>query len=105
MPGEFASATTSHVLGGEERLVLGRYQLRRRIGAGAMATVYLAHDRVIGRDVAVKVLDAATAADPAFVAAHFTREARAAAALRHPNVVAVYDWGAVGTTYYLEMEY
>lgn len=57
-----------------------------------MATVYRAYDEVLDREVALKVLHDYLAADPAFLD-RFLREARAAAALTHPNVVAVYDWG------------
>ncbi|HEX6509395.1 MAG TPA: protein kinase [Chloroflexota bacterium] len=96
----------------ETQQVLGnRYELRRRIGVGGMAVVYLAHDLRLDRDVAIKVLDVATTADPTFVE-RFRREARAAAAINHPNVIAVYDWGEAGSDapatahlYYLVMEY
>jgi len=70
----------------------GRYVLRGEIGRGGMATVQRAHDEVLDRPVAVKLLHAHLATDPAFLE-RFRREARAAAALSHPNVVAVHDWG------------
>lgn len=69
-----------------------------------MADVYLARDQLLNRPVAVKVLFAQYASDPAFVE-RFRREAQAAANLTHPNVVAVYDWGEESDTYYIVMEY
>jgi eukaryotic-like serine/threonine-protein kinase len=70
----------------------GRYVLRGELGRGGMATVHRARDEVLDRDVAIKLLHAHLARDPAFLD-RFRREARAAAALAHPNVVAVHDWG------------
>jgi eukaryotic-like serine/threonine-protein kinase len=70
----------------------GRYVLRGEIGRGGMATVHRARDEVLDRDVAIKLLHAHLATDPAFLD-RFRREARAAAALAHPNVVTVHDWG------------
>jgi beta-lactam-binding protein with PASTA domain len=69
-----------------------------------MGEVFRAHDAVLAREVAVKVLHRSLAGDPAFVD-RFRREARAAAGLAHPNIVAVYDWGAVDGIYYMVMEY
>ena len=69
-----------------------------------MADVYLARDRLLERRVAVKVLFPEFATDPSFVA-RFRREAQAAANLTHPNIVAVYDWGQQGGTYFIVMEY
>lgn len=82
----------------------GRYRIVRKLGAGGMADVYLAHDEVLGRRVAVKVLLSRFADDEQFVE-RFRREARAAAALNHPNIVSVYDRGTVDHTYYIVMEY
>lgn len=70
----------------------GRYELVERIARGGMATVYRAHDERLDRWVAVKVMHAAFADDPEFVA-RFTREARSAARLSSAEVVAVYDQG------------
>jgi len=70
----------------------GRYRLLAPIGTGASATVYLADDVVLRRRVAVKVLHDALAADGAFLR-RFEAEARAAAALNHPHIMAVHDWG------------
>jgi beta-lactam-binding protein with PASTA domain/predicted Ser/Thr protein kinase len=82
----------------------GRYELHRRLARGGMADVYLARDQLLDRPVAVKVLFAQYASDPAFVE-RFRREAQAAANLNHPNVVGVYDWGEEEGTYYIVMEY
>jgi beta-lactam-binding protein with PASTA domain len=81
-----------------------RYTLERELGVGGMAEVYLAHDEVLDRRVAVKVLSARYAADPSFVE-RFRREASAAAGLNHPNIVAVYDRGETNGSYYIVMEY
>lgn len=70
----------------------GRYRLLAPIGTGASATVYLADDVVLRRRVAVKVLHDALAGDSSFLK-RFRAEAQAAAALNHPNVMAVHDWG------------
>src|SRR6187200_1504064 len=89
----------------QEQVVLNnRYELRRRIGRGGMAEVYLARDRELDRPVAVKILFAEFATDESFVA-RFRREAQSAANLNHPNIVGVYDWGNEGGTYYIVMEY
>ena len=69
-----------------------RYVLRGEIGRGGMASVHRAHDVVLDREVAIKLPHAHLATDAAFLE-RFRREARAAAALTHPNVVAVHDWG------------
>ncbi len=68
-----------------------------------MADVYEAEDTLLNRRVAVKVLHANYASDQAFVT-RFKREAQAAANLSHPNIVAIYDWGQDGATYYMVME-
>ena len=82
----------------------GRYQLEEVIGRGGMGTVYRATDKVLGRPVAVKVLPAALAEqDPANVP-RFEREARAAAALNHRAVVAIYDSGADEDARFIVME-
>ena len=78
-----------------------RYDLGRRLGQGGMAEVYDALDRVLDRPVAVKVLRSGLA-DQA--QERFLREARAAASLAHPNIVAVYDTGRQGEMAYLVME-
>ena len=69
-----------------------------------MGEVFRAHDAVLAREVAIKVLHRPLAADQGFVD-RFRREARAAAVLSHPNIVAVHDWGAVDGIYYMVMEF
>ena len=82
-----------------------RYSLVSRIAGGGMGEVYRGHDLLLDRAVAVKVLMPSLANDPELVA-RFKAEARAAARLNHPNVVAVHDWGAEDErTYYMVMEY
>ncbi len=88
-----------------EELVFGRrYRVTEKIGTGGMADVYKAVDETLGRTVAVKVMHARYASDPAF-ASRFRQEAQAAANLQSPNIVNMYDWGADGDTYYIVMEY
>ncbi|HXF37193.1 MAG TPA: Stk1 family PASTA domain-containing Ser/Thr kinase [Actinomycetota bacterium] len=82
----------------------GRYHVVERIATGGMGEVFRARDLVLDRDVAIKVLHRNLAGDPGFVE-RFRREARAAAALNHPNIVAVYDWGAADGIYYMVMEH
>jgi len=88
-----------------QQLVDNRYRIVRRLGSGGMADVYLAHDDILDRDVALKVLSSHYAADAEFVE-RFKREAQSAAALAHPNIVSIYDRGeAEDGTYYIAMEY
>jgi hypothetical protein len=82
----------------------GRYKLNARVGEGGMATVYDAEDLLLGRRVAVKIPLPSFAADPAF-ATRFENEARAAAALTHPNLVNVYDVGESEGTRFIVMEF
>jgi len=85
--------------------VLGdRYRLVTAVGTGASAHVYLADDVSLRRQVAIKVLHPALAGDQAFLK-RFRAEARAVAALNHPNVLRVYDWGEDGSEPYLVLEY
>jgi beta-lactam-binding protein with PASTA domain len=88
----------------EPNVINNRYQLVRRIGRGGMAEVHLAHDLLLDRDVALKILFPEHAVDPNFVE-RFRREAQAVAGLNHPNIVSVYDWGQTGNTYFMAMEY
>ena len=85
-------------------LVAGRYRIEEVIGCGPMATVCRATDVSLGRDVAVKVLDARFGEDPDFVQ-RFRREAHSAAKLQHPNIVRVYDTGVDAGRCYVAMEY
>jgi serine/threonine-protein kinase len=81
-----------------------RYQIVRTIGEGGMANVYLAHDTILDRDVAVKVLRGDLADDEKFVR-RFQREAISASSLSHPNIVEMYDVGEDNGNYYIVMEY
>ncbi|MPZ72215.1 MAG: Stk1 family PASTA domain-containing Ser/Thr kinase [Nitriliruptorales bacterium] len=86
------------------RVLAGRYALQGLLGQGGMADVELAHDRVLDRQVAVKILHSRYADDPSFLE-RFKREARAAASLNHPNMVAVYDTGEQDARPFIVMEY
>ncbi|HMI81098.1 MAG TPA: serine/threonine-protein kinase [Solirubrobacterales bacterium] len=85
-------------------LLKERYRLERTLGRGGMAAVWLGHDEVLERPVAVKVLSDTIASDPGFVA-RFRREARTAAGLSHPNLVGVYDFSEEGERPYLVMQF
>jgi eukaryotic-like serine/threonine-protein kinase len=87
-----------------ETPVAGRYRVERVLGGGAMAKVLLARDEELGRQVAVKLLDESLASDQSF-RARFSREARLAAGLSHPNVVTVFDAGEADGRPYIVMEY
>lgn len=96
------TTTSTHPLVGE--LVDGRYRVVRHLADGGMATVLLATDTRLDRDVALKVMRPDLAADETFVS-RFRREARAAARLSHPNVVPVFDQGEDSGRVFLAMEY
>ena len=81
-----------------------RYEIIRMIGEGGMANVYLAHDTILDRDVAVKVLRGDLATDEKFVR-RFQREAISASSLSHPNIVEMYDVGEDDGKYFIVMEY
>ena len=85
-------------------LLKDRYRLERTLGRGGMAAVWLGHDEVLERPVAVKVLSDTIADDPDFVA-RFRREAHTAAGLSHPNLVDVYDFSEEGERPYLVMQF
>ncbi len=82
----------------------GRYEVSAPIASGGMAEVFLARDRLLGRQVALKVLHPEYARDRAFIE-RFRREAQAAASLNDPKVVSIYDWGSEDGTHYIVMEY
>jgi eukaryotic-like serine/threonine-protein kinase len=89
----------------QEAVVNNRYKVARALGGGGMAKVYLAHDEVLERNVALKVLREQFADDEEFVE-RFKREAQSAAALSHPNIVQVYDRGVdKDGASYIAMEY
>ena len=81
-----------------------RYEVVSKLGSGGFADVFLANDRVLGRQVALKVLSSRYAHDEQFVE-RFRREASSAAGLNHPNIVQIYDRGEAEGTYYIAMEY
>ncbi|HEY6929819.1 MAG TPA: protein kinase [Thermoanaerobaculia bacterium] len=82
---------------------LGSYEILAPLGAGGMGEVYRARDKKLDRDVAVKVLPESVAADPDTLA-RFEREAKAVAALSHPNILAIHDFGNEGGIAYAVME-
>jgi Tol biopolymer transport system component len=82
---------------------IGPYEIQELLGAGGMGEVYRATDPRLGRDVAIKVLPEAVSADPQTLA-RFQTEARAVAALSHPNIVALYDIGQTDRLSYVVME-
>src|ERR1700752_1455934 len=86
------------------RMLDNRYLVRSRIAQGGMATVYLATDTRLERQVALKVMHAELARDADFVD-RFIGEAKSVARLSHPNIVAVFDQGSDGHYLYLAMEY
>src|SRR4029450_5519062 len=82
---------------------LGPYEIDAQIGAGGMGEVYRARDTRLHRDVAVKVLPPAVATDPDRLR-RFEQEARAVAALNHPNILAVYDVGEESGLHFIVSE-
>lgn len=82
---------------------IGRYQVRRLLGAGGMGKVYLARDVVLGRSVALKLVGPSRGAG--FATERFLHEARAIARLNHPHVVQLYDFGEYNGGLYLALEY
>src|SRR6266536_5923491 len=83
--------------------LLGHYRVLEKIGAGAMGEVFRARDERLGRDVALKLIRPASSENPDRLR-RFEREARAAAALNHPNILAIYDVGFDGTVPYIVSE-
>lgn len=88
----------------EDELDISGYRIVRTLGRGGMATVYLAEQESVQREVALKVMSAVLLGDDQF-GERFLREARIAAKLRHPNVVQVHDVGICGEHHYIAMEY
>lgn len=87
-----------------KQIIAERYKIIDLIGQGGMADVYLAKDAILNRTVAIKVLRTNLAKDPIYVT-RFQREASAAAALSHKNIVEIYDVGEDEGKYYIVMEY
>ena len=90
--------------GSSQEILLDKYTVHERIGAGGMAEVFRGHHEKLGRDVAIKVMHTSLAGDAQFTA-RFEREARLAASLRHRNIVQVYDFDKQGDRLFLVMEY
>jgi tRNA A-37 threonylcarbamoyl transferase component Bud32 len=88
----------------KQKTINRRYRIDRLIGEGGMAEVYLGHDLLLNRPVAIKMLRQQYARDPNF-RARFEREAQAAASFTHPNIIDIYDVGEEGETPYIVMEY
>ena len=107
---DFAADTWHEPLRGvicimDKTLIDERYELRTLAGSGGMADVYLAHDEVLDRPVALKLLKEHLAQNHEFVE-RFRHEARSAASLSHPHIVPVFAWGETGDgMYYIVMEY
>ena len=87
----------------EGKLLGNRYEIIEKIGNGGMATVYKATDKVLKRNVAVKILRDEFTTDDEFIK-RFEVEAQSAARLTHPNIVSIYDVGVDGNLYYIVME-
>jgi len=105
---ESATNTATSARGGDELQRLGRYQLEREIGRGAMGVVYLGRDTAINRSVAIKAIPlAAEFSDSELIEARarFFREAETAGRLNHPNIVTIYDVGEERGLAYIAMEY
>jgi serine/threonine-protein kinase len=85
---------------------IGKFEIRRELGRGAMGVVYEGYDPLIKRVVALKTIrsDQLAGGDPAAVIARFRREAQAAGRLNHPNIVAIYDFGEDSGVWYIAME-
>jgi serine/threonine-protein kinase len=88
----------------DEEVLAGRYELEELVGTGGMSGVYRAHDRLLDRKVALKILHSHHAVDPEYVE-RFRREARAVATLSHPNVVTVIDRGEQDGREFIVFEY
>src|SRR6266511_1623823 len=83
---------------------LGRYEIRSKLGVGGMGEVFLAHDAMLDRKVALKILPAELAANQDRMR-RFTQEAKAAAALNHPNIAHIYEIGGANGVHFIAMEF
>jgi eukaryotic-like serine/threonine-protein kinase len=88
----------------EGKRISGRYRIIKLIGGGGMANVYLAHDIILDREVAIKMLRIDFANEEEFIK-RFQREAQSATSLAHSNIVSIYDVGEEDDLYYIVMEY
>jgi len=86
---------------------LGKYEIRREIGRGAMGVVYEGYDPLIKRVVALKTIraDQLSGEDSENVIMRFRREAQAAGRLSHPNIVSIYDFGEEAGAWFIAMEF
>ncbi|MBN1995390.1 MAG: protein kinase [Anaerolineae bacterium] len=84
---------------------IGQYKITGKIGEGGMAVVYRAYQEVLDRDIALKVLPPELTARNATFVQRFLQEARAAAKMDHPNIVAIYEVGQLDNVYYIAMPY
>ena len=84
--------------------ISGRYEIKKLIGEGGMANVYLGYDSILDREVAIKVLRGDLSGDDKFIR-RFKREAQSASLLNHPNIVQIYDVGEDEGNFYIVMEY
>ncbi|MBQ3142413.1 MAG: Stk1 family PASTA domain-containing Ser/Thr kinase [Bacilli bacterium] len=90
---------------GDKKIIINdRYQIIKTLGEGGMANVFLAYDKILGRNVAVKILKQEYEKDEKFIR-RFQREALSASNLSHPNIVEMYDFGEDNGQNYLVMEY
>lgn len=88
----------------ETRVIAGRYELRKKLGEGGMGAVYLAYDRELEVDIALKLLHAKTLSDKKTLE-RFKREVRLARQITHRNIARTYDWGMLEDNCYITMEY
>jgi len=87
-----------------KNMIANRYEVIQHIGQGGMADVFLAIDTILNRQVAIKILRADLSTDAVSIL-RFEREAQAATALAHPNIVEIYDVGDYKGHHYIVMEY
>lgn len=105
--GASSQASADHPIVTEPKRMLGSYELGRKLGDGAMGAVYLAHDVINNREVAVKTMVLAGSFDAeqmADIKSRFFREAEIVERLDHPNIVTVFDMGEEDETAYISME-